>query len=179
MKTALLVVDVQTGLCRGEWAAFDIDAVIGRINAVVAKARPAGALVVWIQHEEDVGPLQFGTADWQLDARLHVSADDPRVRKTVANAFHRPDLQALLQSYGVQHLLVCGLQSEFCVDSTVRGALALGYPVTLLSDAHSTVANGVLTATQISAHHNATLANLGGYGVAVTLAQVADAQLYI
>ena len=175
MKTALLVVDVQAGLCTGEWAAFEIDAVIGRINGAIAKARAAQALVVFIQHEEVAGPLQFGSEDWQLDARLQVRPDDPRVRKTVSNAFHHTGLLALLQQNAVQQLVVCGLQSEFCVDSTVRGALEHGFAVTLLSDAHSTVANGVLTAAQITAHNNATLANLGGYGVAVTLARAADA----
>jgi len=60
------------------------------------------------------------------------------------------------------------LQSEFCVDSTVRGALAHGYPVTLVSDGHSTLDNGALRAAQISAHHNATLVNLGSYGPKVT-----------
>lgn len=178
MKTALLVVDVQTGLCTGEWAAFDIEAVIGRINRAITQARAAGAPIVFIQHEEDSGPLQFGSADWQLDARLDISPGDLRVRKTVANAFHHTDLQALLQSRGVQQVVVCGLQSEFCVDSTVRGALAQGFAVTLLSDAHSTLANGVLSAAQISAHHNATLVNLGGYGVGVTLALASDVILY-
>lgn len=179
MKTALLVVDVQTGLCTGEWAAFDIEAVIGRINGAISQARAAGAPIVFVQHEEDSGTLQFGSVDWQLDARLDMRPDDPRVRKTVANAFHNTDLLALLQSHGVQQVVVCGLQSEFCVDSTVRGALAQGLAVTLLSDAHSTVANGVLSAAQIIAHHNATLPNLGGYGVGVTLARAADSLLFV
>jgi len=41
MTTALLVIDVQQALCSGQYAAFDIDAVIGRINALSAKARAA------------------------------------------------------------------------------------------------------------------------------------------
>lgn len=168
MKTALLVIDVQKGLCCGPWAAFDIDRVIDRINTVVAKARTAGALVIFIQHEEDEGPLQFGTEGWQLDERLAARPVDVRVRKTATDSFHRTELQALLQSHGISQLVVCGLQSEFCVDSTVRQALALGYPVALVSDAHSTLDNGVLSAAQISAHHTATLVNIGSFGPRVT-----------
>ncbi len=174
MKTALLVIDMQQALCVGEYAVFDIEQVIVRVNAVIAQARATGVPVVLIQHEEDDGPLKFGSAGWQIDDRLQVCDDDPRVRKTVTNAFHQTRLHDLLQSLGVKQLVVCGLQSEFCVDSTVRGALALGYPVTLLSDAHATLANGVLTAAQISAHHNATLVNIGGFGVGVRLACAAD-----
>jgi nicotinamidase-related amidase len=64
----------------------------------------------------------------------------------------------------VKKLAICGLQSEFCVDTTTRRALALGYPVILVSDAHSTMNNSVLSAAQITAHHNETLANITSFG---------------
>lgn len=168
MKSALLVIDVQNGLCSGEEAAFDIDRVVARINAAIAKARAAAVPVVFIQHEETDGPLQFASAAWQLYQPLAAEAGDPRVRKTATDSFHKTELHALLQSLGIGRVVVCGLQSEFCVDSTVRGALAHGYPVTLISDAHSTVDNGVLSAAQISAHHTATLCNVGSFGPRVT-----------
>ena len=50
---------------------------------------------------------------------------------------------------------------ETCTD---RRALALGYPVTLVADGHSTVDNRVLTASQITAHHNETLSNISSFG---------------
>lgn len=168
MKSALLIIDVQTALCTGQWSAFDIDNVVDRINAVSGKARIAGIPVVLIQHEEDEGPLRFGTDGWKLYERLAVQPEDIRIRKTASDSFHRTELHSVLQAHGIDNLVVCGLQSEFCVDSTVRAALALGYPVTLVADGHSTLDNGVLSAAQISAHHNATLENLGSYGPRVT-----------
>ena len=165
MKSALLVIDVQTLLCTGGEAAFDIDAVIERINAVAARARSTGVPVFVIQHEDD-GSLRHGSEGWQLDRRLSVQPDDLRMRKTAPDSFHHTELQALLQARGVEQLVVCGLQSEFCIDSTVRRALALGYPVVLVSDAHSTIDNGVLTAAQISAHHTTTLAHVDSFGPA-------------
>jgi nicotinamidase-related amidase len=57
---------------------------------------------------------------------------------------------------------------EFCVDTTTRRALALGYPVTLVSDGHTTMDNRILTAAQISAHHTETLANIESFGCTVT-----------
>lgn len=163
MKSALLVIDVQHALCTGPWAAFDIDGVIDRINAVAAKARAAGAPVLWIQHEDD-GPLRYGSDGWQLDQRLAVQPDDIRLRKTATDSFHKTELRALLQARDVGRLIVCGLQSDFCVDSTIRRALALGYPVVLVADAHSTVDNGILSAAQITAHHTATLASIESFG---------------
>jgi nicotinamidase-related amidase len=173
MTSALLVIDVQKFLCTGQWAAFEIDRVIGSINDVAAKARAAGAPVVFIQHEDD-GPLGVEGEGWQLDERLQVRPEDLRVRKTTCDSFHKTQLQALLQSHGADRLVVCGLQSDFCVDTTVRRALGLGYPVTLVADAHSTVANGVLTAAQIVAHHNVTLANIDSFGPKVSATPAAE-----
>jgi len=164
MTTALLVIDVQQALCAGEWAVFEAARVIDRINQVTALARDAGAPVVYIQHEEPEGPMVCGQDGWQLDTRLHALASDLYVRKTTCDSFHNTDLQALLQARGVTELVACGLQSEFCVDSTVRRALALGYPVTLVADGHSTLDSGGLTAAQITAHHNTTLANMQSFG---------------
>ena len=173
MTTALLVIDVQHLLCNGDEAAFDIKRVIERINGVAAKARAAGAPVFVIQHEDN-GPLRHGGNGWQLDARLSVQPDDLRLRKTACDSFHHTELQALLRARGVERLVVCGLQSEFCVDTTVRRALALGYPVVLVSDAHSTLDNGVLTAAQIAAHHTTTLAHLESFGPRVTPVAAAE-----
>lgn len=174
MKPALLIIDVQQALCVGDDGAHDIDAVVDRINGMASRARAAGAPVMFVQHEEGEGPLQHGHAGWQLYSRLEAQAGDPRIRKTLADSFHHTGLHDALQSRGIDTLVVCGLQSECCVDSTVRGALALGYPVVLASDAHTTMHNGVLTAPQISAHHNVTLASLGGYGSHVTPIPAAD-----
>jgi nicotinamidase-related amidase len=175
-KSALIIIDVQQALCSGDEAAFDIEAVVDRINEVAAKARAAGAPVIFIQHEDE-GSVQFGTEGWQLYERLATRPEDIRVRKSASDSFHRTELQALLQSGDVGALVVCGLQSEFCVDSTVRRALALGYPVTLVADAHSTVPNGILSAAQISAHHNHTLANIGSFGPRLTATVAADVRI--
>lgn len=173
-KSALLIIDVQQALCTGPWAAFDIDAVVDRINVLSEKARSAGWPIFFIQHEEEDGALKFSADGWQLYSRLAVEPDDMRIRKTATNSFHETELYLSLSAQQITDVVICGLQSEFCIDSTVRGALALGFSVTLVSDAHSTVDNGILTAAQISAHHNVTLANIGSYGVRVEVISAAE-----
>ena len=86
------------------------------------------------------------------------------MRKTATDSFHSTPLHDILRENGITDLVICGLQSEFCIDTTTRRALALGYPVTLVADGHSTLDNGTLTAAQISAHHNETLANITSFG---------------
>ncbi|MHA6195575.1 cysteine hydrolase family protein [Pseudomonas wadenswilerensis] len=175
MATALLVIDVQASLCSGEFAAHDIERVLATINASIARARAAGLAVVFVQHEQDSDPLfRFGSPGWQLASALHAEPEDERVRKTTPDAFNDTPLHALLQARGIDRLLVCGLQSEFCVDTSVRRALSLGYRVELLADAHSTLDNGVLTAAQISAHHNEIFANMTSFGPRIHVRAAAD-----
>ncbi|WP_249673674.1 cysteine hydrolase family protein [Pseudomonas abieticivorans] len=164
MSTALLIIDVQVGLCTGADAAFEIDRVIANLNQVSTQARSVGAPVVLIQHEEPSGTLKVDSPGWQLAHGLHTAPNDVRIHKTTPDSFLRTSLLAQLQAKGITRLVIGGLQSEFCVDSTTRMALALGFDVVLLADGHSTVDNGVLTAAQISAHHTMTLGNLSSFG---------------
>lgn len=177
MTTALLIIDMQQALCEGRYAAFDAAGLIQRINSVAAKARSAGLPVVLIQHEEDDELLRFESPGWQIAAGLATAESDLRVRKATPNSFHRTSLQEVLRSRGIDRVIVCGLQSDYCVDTTVRQALALGYEVTLISDGHSTVDNEVLTAAQITAHHNTTLKNMGSFGQRTTLVRANELML--
>lgn len=175
MHTALVVIDVQRALCEGAGATFEADRVVRTINAVGAKARAAQVPVFVVQHESPEGAFVRGAPGWELAPGLAVTESDRRVHKTATDSFHRTPLHDMLQSLGVSHLVVCGMQSDFCVDTTTRRALALGYRVTLVADGHTTCDNQVLTAAQISAHHNVTLANITSFGPRATA--VAAAQI--
>jgi nicotinamidase-related amidase len=174
MTTALLIIDVQQGLCEGEGRAFESDEVIARINGVAAQVRSAGWPVVFIQHESRAGYLEHGSREWQLAEGLLAEEGDLRVRKTTPDAFQGTDLDALLKERGVSELIVCGMHTEFCVDTTIRRALALGYPVTLVSDAHTSAGNAVLTPRLVIEHHNATLTNISSFGPRVLAVASAD-----
>ena len=169
LGTALLIIDVQQALFAGELAVFEAARVVDTINIAIAKARSARVLVVLIQHETDDGQFVYGSPGWQLADGLRVDPGDLRVRKRSPDSFHKTELKELLDQHAVDQLVVCGLQSDFCVDTTTRRALALGYPVTLVADGHSTARNSVLSAAQISAHHNETLANITSFGPRVRL----------
>ncbi|MDB5850234.1 MAG: cysteine hydrolase [Rhodoferax sp.] len=165
MTNALLVIDVQQGLCEGEGAAFDCSGTIRRINHVTQKARAAGAPVIFVQHEElRQGDLEHGSAAWQLANGLDVAPGDLKLRKTTPDSFLRTDLEAMLRGLGVHEVIICGMHTEFCVDTTARKALALGFPVVLVSDAHTSAGNAAISPQQVIAHHNATLTNIASFG---------------
>ena len=74
--------------------------------------------------------------------------------KHKSSAFHGTDFDTKLKARGIDHLVITGMQSEFCVNSTIRGAYERDYKVTLVSDAHSTGDTRVAKAKDIVALQN-------------------------
>ena len=177
MCTALLIIDVQHALCSGVGEVFEAARVIEHTNLAAANARDARVHVVLIPHETDEGAFVYGSLGWQLADGLGVEPSDVRIRKRAPDSFHRTELKDLLDQHSIEQLVICGLQSGFCVDTTTRRALALGYPFVLVVDGHSTADNCVLSAAQISAHHNETLANITSFGPRVTLVPARELQI--
>jgi nicotinamidase-related amidase len=175
MKQAVLVIDVQQGLCEAPEATFDCAGTISRINLVTRKARNAGVPVIYVQHESESGFLEYKSEAWQLAHGLEALPTDLYLRKRTPDSFLRTGLERLLKDHRIERLVICGMHTEFCVDTTTRRALALGFPVVLVSDAHTTAGNTALSPRQVIAHHNITLTNITSFGpraMAVTSEEV-------
>lgn len=71
-------------------------------------------------------------------------------------------------------VIVTGCDTEFCIDSTVRSALSLGYRVTVPSDGHSLPDRSHLSAPQIIQHHNAIWSMPGAHAGPVTVREASD-----
>jgi len=176
MTTALLIIDVQQALCSGEYECYEIKRVINTINDLSTRARSAGVPVVLIQHEEVDSPFTYDAPGWQLAEGLETAPKDLRVRKTTGDSFYQTNLQKLLPKEDFERLVICGLQTDYCVNATVRQALKLGYDVVLANDAHSTVDNGNLTAEDIIAEHNKDWAHLTGSVARIDVVPAKDIQ---
>lgn len=174
MKTALLIIDMQEALCRGEEAGWEADRVLAACNQLAQAARAQGAPVVLVQHEETGEPLAFESPGWQLAEGLSVSEQDRRIRKSTPDAFHYSGLGELLKAEGIRRVVICGQQTDCCIDSSVRRALALGFDVVLAGDAHTTM-DGVITAKQAIAHHNRVLGFMHSFGPSISVRPASDA----
>lgn len=163
MNLALVVIDVQRGLFEPQPPPAEADAVVERINALSAKARQAGAPVVFVQHER-AGDLEPESQGWALHPALDVQPGDHRIRKATPDSFLRTGLDEVLSFCGVEGLVLCGYATEFCVDTTTRSAAAHGYHVVLAADAHTTHDKAHASAAQIRDHHNATLPAIRSFG---------------
>ena len=162
MTTALLIIDVQRALCAGEYECHDANRVIDTINGLSARARQSGVPVVLIQHNEKDSPFAHGAEGWQLAEGLSTAPGDLRVDKTANDSFYQTNLQKLIPREDFDRLVICGMQTDYCVNATVRQAHQLGYDVELAADAHTTVDNGNMSAEDIIAEHNKDWAHLTG-----------------
>lgn len=148
----LLIVDMQTGWLHEASPRFDKDGVITRINLAAQQMRLRGGQVVFVRHSNNEAPI--GSATWQVDPRLTVTQLDRFIDKTACDAFLNTSLQTVLADLASNTLYICGLATEFCVDTTIRAAISAGFDVIALSDAHTTGDRPHLSGGQIVAHHN-------------------------
>jgi nicotinamidase-related amidase len=158
MATALLLIDIQTGMLGFSPPPHRGEETVGRIARLLERARARGVPVFHVQHDGGDGhPLAKGSPGWPLHAAVAPRAGETVIEKRHCSAFHDTDLHEQLARAGVDRLVVAGLQTENCVDSACRAAVALGYRVTLAQDGHTTFDTAVLPAALIIAHHNLTL----------------------
>jgi nicotinamidase-related amidase len=149
--SALLIIDVQTGLVAGTEPVYRLDELLENISTLITQARTTGKPIIYIQ-DNDVDAI--GSPGWQIHPAIAPQEADVVLRKPETDAFYGTTLQQEMEERGISHLIVVGCKSEVCVDATCRRATNLGYNVTLVSDAHSTTDNVVLTAQQTIAYHN-------------------------
>ncbi|MEI9990358.1 MAG: cysteine hydrolase family protein [Rhizomicrobium sp.] len=172
MSKALVVIDVQKVMfAMPGLPPLDGEAVVDRIAGLIAAARANGTPIFFVQHhdleEEAMQPGQPGFAF--VDKLAPQPGDDVTIKHN-SSAFHGTDFDAKLKKSGIDHLVVTGMQSEYCVDSAIRGAVERGYKVTFVSDAHSTFDTKVAKAKDIVAIQNDTMN--GSFAEVIPAAQV-------
>jgi nicotinamidase-related amidase len=154
MKSALIIIDMQRDLF--VTPKHDADGLVARLNALGQRIRAAGGVVVFVQHEGPSGrPFDPESPGWQLLPNLLVEPGDIVVRKKSCDAFLNTDLVDILQANGVDRLVITGCASDYCVDTTVRSALARSYKTVVPADGHTVSDRSHLSAEKIIAHHNA------------------------
>ncbi len=160
-KTALIVIDVQEGMFNEAFPVQGGQHLLGRLEQLIQQARVSGTPVIYVQHRgnTDQHPLFPAGPGFPVHHAIAPQTDELVVQKTTPDSFFETNLNDELQRRGINQLVVCGIQTDYCVDTTVRRAFSLGYKITLVQNGHSTWPDSGLSADQIIAHHNAVLGN--------------------
>lgn len=123
------------------WAEASAPDIADRVATLVDHARAEGQEVVWILHSEAGSGTPFDPASGQVRLMdgLTPWAGEPLLYKTSHNAFTTTNLAQQLTSRGVTDVVICGIRTEQCCETTARLASDLGYRVRFVLDATVTM----------------------------------------
>jgi nicotinamidase-related amidase len=156
MTAALLIIDMQQGSFTETSPKHDVDALVLRLNGLAQAVRAADGVVIFVQHDGPEGdPHHPDLPGWHLLPGLRVRDGDVFLRKRSCDAFLRTELDDVLRARGIGQLIITGCTTDYCVDTTVRSALARPYTTIVPIDGHTTSDRPHLSAVQIMAHHHA------------------------
>lgn len=173
---ALLIIDVQNdyfpgGKCELEGA----EEALTNVNNTLQAYRKKGLPVIHVQHVNLRSGATFFLPDTrgvQIHEELAPIDGESVIIKHFPNSFHETGLLDLLTSKSISELVVCGMMTHMCIDTTVRAAKDFGIPITLLYDACATKDLQIMKET-ISAHsvHVSYMAGLNGMFAQVILTE--------
>lgn len=158
MKSALLVIDAQKIYTSpdSEMKCEDSSATIGRINKLIKKFETLGIPIFYVRHihkknGSDTGRLfdytgekpdsfnfKEGTDEVKYDENLILVDKRKEIKKNRYNAFTNTSLNKSLSELKIKRVIICGFMTNFCCESTVRGAHDLDYYVDFIVDATGT-----------------------------------------
>jgi ureidoacrylate peracid hydrolase len=159
---ALIVVDVQNDFCSDDgffgqegYDLAQIKAAVPRIKRLIAEARAAGVKVVFIRSTYDPHHLNDPMRERNLRRGLSKSrcttgawgtelyevaplAGEPLVTKHRYSAFQGTDLHIILRSWGIRTLIMTGVTTNVCVESTAREGYFLDHYIVFVGDCTAT-----------------------------------------
>ncbi|MEE8601376.1 cysteine hydrolase family protein [Euzebya tangerina] len=159
--TVLLVIDMQNGFCHpdGSFGTLDMDVsmtggAIAGCKTLVAAAREAGVPVVWTRYVyrpdyadggvlvadllpaiKDIRSLEDGTWDAEIVDDLPPAEGEEIIDKNRYSAFYGTRLEPYLTSQGIRNIVLCGVTTNMCVETSARDAAQRDYRTVVVSDA--------------------------------------------
>ncbi len=162
-NAALLVVDMQRVFLDGSSKVQDAEAVMRRVADLATAFRDRRRPVVYTRHLHADDGSDGGNLLWWWGSIIRESSEGgqlhPEVmpeeaelvlRKNTYDAFNGTDLQERLDSMGVRDLVICGVMTNLCCETSAREAFCLGYRVKFVADATGTAADSMQIATLIN-----------------------------
>ncbi len=153
IKMILLVIDMQKGLVDGDLYAFDT--FMERTVRLVDAARKNGVEVIFVQH--DAGPgsgMTAGDGDFEIVDRLAPKAGEKVFVKTINSCFGNKELKEYLNNLEDKRLMIIGLQTNYCIDCTVKSAFERGFEVIIPEGTNSTFDNDYMTGETTVRYYN-------------------------
>ena len=149
----LLVIDMQKGIADEELYAYDI--FMDRTAQLVDAARKNLVEVIYFQH--DAGPgsgLSVGDDDFEIVDEVAPKKGEKAFVKTINSCFGNKAFTEYMEQQEDKRLMIIGLQTNWCIDCTVKSAFERGYEVIIPEGANSTFDNDYMTGETTYRYYN-------------------------
>ena len=149
----LLVVDMQKGIVDEELYAYDT--FMERTVRLIDAARKNHVEVVYVQH--DAGPgsgLTAGDSGFEIADQVRPEPGEKVFVKTINSCFGNQDFKAYMERQEDKRLMIIGLQTNYCIDATVKSAFERGYEVIIPEGSNSTFDNDYMTGETTVRYYN-------------------------
>ena len=140
MKKALLIIDVQNDYFpNGKCQLYKPEIALNTIKDLLKIFRKQNLPIIYIRHESIHGTFfNPNTNGVQIHNDIKPLDTETVIVKHYPNSFYETNLQNKLVENGVTELVVCGMMTHMCIDTTIRAAKDYGYKLTLISDGCAT-----------------------------------------
>ncbi|BCP63240.1 MULTISPECIES: cysteine hydrolase family protein [Streptococcus] len=149
MKSALLVIDIQNLVVEGK--PFAIEERLQLWQDSLALVRQSGIEVIYIRHHDQ--ELVKDTPDWEIHPLVAPLENEMIFDKTFNSAFKETGLHSYLQKQKINKLIIMGMATNFCVDTTVKVAFEYGYQLAIIKDGTTTGYTGKMDAKDLIDHY--------------------------
>lgn len=149
----LLIIDVQKAMFDCDGGVYQGEEVLLNIKALISQARDSGVPVIFVQHTEEGSEYDPKEATWAIHEAIAPKGNEPVVEKHYADAFYQTELEEVLKRLGLRQLIVAGMQTEYCMDTSIRNAFSRGYKLYGIAGGHTTFDTQQLKAAEIIRHH--------------------------
>ncbi|HFH9946386.1 TPA: cysteine hydrolase family protein [Streptococcus suis] len=145
MKSVLLVIDIQNLLV--EEKPYAIEERLALWQDSVTKARQAGIEIIYVRQNDE--EFATGSHGWGVHPAVAPLVGEKIIDKRYSSAFKDTNLQAYLDEQGIERLIVMGMSTNFCIDTTIKVAFELGYTVAVIKDGTTTPYTADLPAKEL------------------------------
>lgn len=152
-NTVLMVVDVQDALIKSH--PYNEKKVIENIKRLIKAAESHNKEIIYVRHDDGKGSdLEKGTEGWQIYNEVAPKGSEYIVEKQYNSAFHKTGLREYLVSRNVDTIILTGLQTEYCIDATLKSAFDFDYNIIIPEDTNTTFDNEYLSGENLYKLYN-------------------------
>lgn len=149
----LLVVDTQKLITHSEL--YNFDAFENAVKTLIAAARKNGVEVIFVRHDDGIGAeLTKGTPGFEIYEGFSPLLEEKIFDKTANSSFKGTGLLEYLKEKNVRTVAVVGLQTDYCMDATIKCGFEHGFKMIVPEGANSTFDNEFMTGEQSYKYYN-------------------------